>query len=233
MAIKVNHADFHLVKTEMERDYLRRICRLAPDNMAIVAPAQSKPMPLQPPARRSAPWLVFFTEPYQSGWWRSDEVYRDLLPRLWSLAQTCGLKLVFKLHPFESIQGHRRMLRRLIPEHERQIEVLAGPPSDQLWNNSQFALTVQSSTALECATLGIPVFLCAWLRDPFSGYVRQYARFGVGHVLESPEQIAEIPGLIASRSGESFHRQTPAAIRSDELMHLFAGSCSWPIASNA
>jgi len=234
MAIKVNHADFYLATNEMERDYMRRMCHFAADKIAIVASAQSKPRPLQPAARRSAPWLVFFTEPYQSGWWRSDEVYRDLLPRLWSLAQTCGLKLVFKLHPFESIKGHRGMLRRLIPEHERQIEVLAGPPSDQLWSSIQFALTVQSSTALECDVLGIPVFLCAWLRDPFSGYVQQYGRFGIGHVLESPEQIAEIPGLLTSRNGKPLKRQAVSgAIGSDELEHLFSRSCSLPMASNA
>jgi hypothetical protein len=233
MAIKTNHADSYLVKSEMERDYLRRICHLAPEKIVIAAPASSKPLPLQRMARRSAPWLVFFTEPYQSYCWRSDEVYRDLLPCLCSLAQTCGLKLVFKLHPFESIKGHRRMLRRLVPEHEHQIEVLADPPSDQLWNNTKFALTVQSSTALECAALGIPVFLCAWLRDPYSGYVQQYARFGVGHVLESPEQIAAIPGLLENQNGKSFQQQTPRrAIDSDELADLLSGAYSLPVASN-
>ncbi len=234
MAIKVNHADFYLVKSEMERDYLSRICHVPLDKIAIVVPAQSQPMPLHSMARRSAPWLVFFTEPYQSYWWRSDEVYRDLLPRLWALAQTCGLRLVFKLHPFESVRGHRGMLRRFLPENERQIEVVAGAPSEQLWHNTEFALTVQSSTALECAALGIPVFLCSWLRDPFSGYVQQYARFDVGHVLESPEQIAKIPGLLACQNAK--HLRRPAdrvAIGSDELLHLLSGACGFPLASNA
>ena len=234
MALKVNHADFYLVKSEMERDYLRRICHLAQEKITIAEPASSKPLPLSRAARRSAPWLVFFTEPYQNCWWRSDEVYRDLLPHLCSLAQTCGLKLVFKLHPFESIKSHRRMLRRLFPEQERQIEVLAGSPSDQLWNNTQLALTVQSSTALECAALGIPVFLCAWLRDPYSGYVQQYARFGVGHVLESSEQIAEIPGLLESQYGQSPQPQASRrAVDFDKLAHLFSGTYSLPVASNA
>jgi hypothetical protein len=142
------------------------------------------------------------------------------------------LRLVFKLHPFESVKGHRGMLRRLIPEHERQIEVVAGAPSDQLWNNTQFALTAQSSTALECAALGIPVFLCSWLRDPFSGYVQQYARFGVGHELESSGQIAEIPGRLGNRK----HLRRPTdrvANGSDELLHLLSGACAGPLASNA
>jgi hypothetical protein len=231
MAVKVNHADFYLVKSEMERDYLRRICHLAPERIAIAAPAQPKPSASQLGTRGSRPWLVFFTEPYQNCWWRKDEIYRDLLPRLCALAQSCGLRLVFKLHPFESIKGHRKMLRRLAPEQERQIEVLAGLPSERVWNNIQFALTVQSSTTLECAARDIPVFLCAWLRDPYSGYVLQYARFGVGHILDSPEQIAKIPELLATQNAapSTFRKATV----SEKLAQLFSGSYSLAAASNA
>jgi hypothetical protein len=233
-AIKMNHADFYLAKSEMERDYLRRICRVVPDKIVIAPPASPTPLFSQCVARRSAPWLVFFTEPYQSRGWRSDEVYRDLLTRLCSLAQTCGLRLVFKLHPFESIKAQRRMLRRLLPEQQRKIEVVAGRPSDQLWNNTRFAMTVQSSTALECAALGIPVFLCGWLRDPYSGYVQQFARFGVGHVLEAPEQLAEIPGLLESWNGKFLRpRASERTADSDDLAHLFSGTYSLPLASNA
>jgi hypothetical protein len=200
----------------------------------MAAPGSSKPPLLQNAARRSAPWLAFFTEPYESYGWRSDEVYRDLLPRLRSLAQTCGLRLVFKLHPFESIKGHRRMLRRLLPEHDREIDVIAGVPSNQLWYNTRFALTVQSSTALECVAAGIPVFLCAWLRDSYSEYVRQYARFGAGQVLESPEEIGEIPRLLERQSGKSFQpHSNRRPTDSGQLADLFSGTYSLPVASNA
>jgi hypothetical protein len=230
MAIKTNHADVYLAKSEMERDYLRRICRLAPEKIVVAPPMSSKPPRV---LRHSARWLVFFTEPYASSGWRSDEVYRDLLPRLCTLAQTCGLKLVFKLHPFESIKRHRKMLRRLVPQYERQIEVVAGPPSDQLWGDTRFALTVQSSTAVECRALGIPVFLCAWLRDSWAGYLQQYARFSVGHVLESPDQLSEIPELLANQNNKSI-RQGAAqeAIELEDLQDLFSGNYSLAVASN-
>jgi hypothetical protein len=229
MAIKANHADFYLAKSEMERDYLKRTCHVAPEKIA--APSWAKPGPLLRAPRRAAPWLVFFSEPYQSYGWRSDEVYRDILPRLRGLAQACGLKLVFKLHPFESIKGHRRMLRRLMPALEHPIEVLAGPPSDQLWNNTRLALTVQSSTAVECAALGIPVFLCAWLRDSYSGYVRQYGRFGVGYVLESSEQIADIPTLLMSYDEKSFQQQaTGNGTDPADFARLLSGTYSLPVA---
>jgi hypothetical protein len=234
MAFKENHADVYLAKSEMELDYLRRTCQLASEKMVLAAPALPKPLPLQHADRRSAPWLVFFTEPYQSYGWRNDEVYLDLLPRLCSLAQTCGLRLVFKLHPFETVEGHRRMLRRLVPEDERQIEVLAGPASDELWHNARLALTAQSSTALECASLRIPVFLCGWLRDSYSGYVQQYTRFGAGHVLESSAQIGMIPTLLEGRYGKAFQLQaTSSAVDPEGFAHLLSGTYPSPVASSA
>jgi hypothetical protein len=234
MAIKANYADFYLVKNEMERDYLKRICQVAPEKLVVAAPARTKPNSLQWATRRRAPWLVFFTEPYASYGWRGDEVYRDLLPRLHSLAQDCEMKLVFKLHPFETVKGCRKMLRRIISKHEREIEVLAGEASDQLWHNARVALTVQSSVVLECTALNIPVFLCAWLRDAYSGYVSQYARFDVGHVLMCPEQIAEVPKLLENGNGATFKQQAvPSEAASHELRQLFSADYSLPAVSTA
>ncbi len=230
MAIKMNLADFYLAKSEMEQDYLRRICHLAPEKIVLVAPPSSRLLS-QSMARRSAPWLVFFTEPYESYGWRNDEVYRDLLPRLRSLTQACGMKLVFKLHPFESVKGHRKMLRRLVPEQERDIDVIAGPPSDKLWNNTRCALTVQSSTALECSALGIPVFLFSWLQHSYSGYVQQYQRFGAGQVLESAEQIDEIPARLEQQTFQP--HAFPRATGASKLADLFSGAYPLAAASGA
>ncbi len=197
MATKTQHADFYLAKGEMERDYLLRVCQLAGETIVIGAPNASL-APLEHRNEAHRPWLVFFTEPYEAWAWRRDEVYRDLLPRLSSLAQTCGLKLVFKIHPFESVKSHRRLLRRHLPEEEaRQIGVLAGPPSPQLWQNTRFALTVQSTVALECTCLGIPVFLCSWLRDPYNAYLPQYASFGIGQTLNSPVDLERVPQMLS------------------------------------
>jgi hypothetical protein len=233
MAIKANHADVYLAKNEMERDYLGRVCGLDANTIALKPAPRPNLSPRQATMRQSdAGWLVFFSQPLPSLGWRTDETYRDLLPRLCSVAQEGGLKLVFKLHPFESIKECRRMLRRLIPERERNIELLAGPPSDYLWSNTRAAVTVQSSAALECAALDIPVFLCAWLRDPYSGYVQQYARFAVGHKLESPEQIAEIPGLLEKQDAKLFQRELLGrALDFGRLENLLAGAYSSPVAS--
>ena len=197
MAVKVSHADTYLAKGEMERDYLLRSCGV--DENKVVLGGQG--LPASPGTAKAKVqgrknWLVFFTEPYETTGWRSDEVYRDLLPKLWALAQSSGLKLVFKLHPFESVKGHRRILRKYLPQQEAEIGVIAGAPSAQLWSNTGCALTVQSTVALQCASLGIPVFLCHWLRDSTSGYVEQFSKFGVGRLLETADRLREIPRLL-------------------------------------
>jgi hypothetical protein len=149
-------------------------------------------------ATDSKPWLVFFTEPYGSAGWRIEEVYRDLLPRLLSLARESGLTLVFKVHPFESVKGQRSLLRKFLsPAELGEIVVLAGPASEELWAKTRFAMTVESTIALECAARGVPVFLCGWLQSTHAGYVAQYAEFAVGQLLDSPGQIANIPDRLA------------------------------------
>ena len=203
MAVKVAHADTYLAKGEIERDFLLRACGVAPEK--VVLGGQGLPSsadPVKPASQSAEPWLVFFTEPFQAAGWRTEEVYRDLLPKLWSLAHSCGLKLVFKLHPFESIKGHRRILRKFLPTQEPGIGVMSGAPSPQLWRNARFALVVQSTVALQCVSLGIPVFLCSWLRDSSAGYVEQFSKFGVGHILKSADELREIPRLL-ERNGRT------------------------------
>ncbi len=198
MAVKTPHADVYLAKGEIERDYLLQRCGVDSDKVVLggqgLQPASDLGRPSS--ARSGEPWLVFFTEPFGAAGWRQEQVYADLLPDLWALAESCGLKLVFKLHPFESVKGHRRLLRKYLPRQESRIAVIAGAPSAQLWRNTRFAVIVQSTVALQCAALGIPVFLCAWLKDSAAGYVEQFAKFGIGHVLKNACDLRQIPSLL-------------------------------------
>jgi hypothetical protein len=234
MAVKTPYADFYLAKSEMERDYLVRTCRVAGRKIILGAPASSNIPSMETPDHcRARSWLVFFSEAYHSGYWRTNEVYRELLPRLSALAQTCGLELVFKLHPFESIEAHRRLLRRLLPKDEAaQIRVIAGAPSAELWRKTRCALTGQSTVAMDCTSRGIPVFLCAWLRDTYTGYVRQYARFGIGQVLDSVEQIADVPGLLEARSAmPAASNKSPRPMDPERLRELLCRTLVSPVAA--
>ncbi len=209
MAVKVAHADTYLAKGEIERDFLLRSCGVASEKVVLGGQGLPSSAEQAKPAPPSAePWLVFFTEPFQAAGWRTEEVYRDLLPKLWSLAQSCGLKLVFKLHPFESVKGQRRILRKYLPQEEPAIAVITGAPSPQLWRNVRFALVVQSTVALQCASLGIPVFLCSWLRVSGAGYVEQFSKFGIGHKLESADELSEIPRLLEMKGSTVQMRPT-------------------------
>jgi len=234
MAIKTLHADFYLAKGEMEKDYLVRACQVPARQIITGAPPASPVPSIEAPyAASDRPWLVFFTEAYHSAAWRSDEVYGELLPRLSSLARVCGLQLVFKLHPFESVEAHRRMLRRHMSKSEAgQIRVIASAPSPELWRNTRFALTGQSTVAIDCTLRSIPVFLCAWLRDPFTGYVRQYTRFGIGQILDSAEQITDIPRLLEARSAAPpMNNRLRQTINPEMLRELLCGTSTRPVAA--
>jgi hypothetical protein len=201
MAMKVPHADIYIAKGEIERDYMLRFCEVSPEKVVLGGlglPADADPVTIAEQPAES--WLVFFSEPYQAAGWRTDEVYRELLPKLWALAQSCGLRLVLKIHPFESVKGLRRILRKYLPQQEPKIGVMAGAPSRELWRNTRVALTVQSTVALQCTSLGIPVFLFSWLRDPSLGYMEQYTKFGVGHALNSADELSGVPLLLAKRN---------------------------------
>jgi hypothetical protein len=234
MAMKKNHADWYLAKGEMEKDYLLRKCESTPEKIVVGGPGR-KDMIAQPiVGEGNKPWLVFFTEPYQAVGWRVDEVYREILPKLSVLATTCGLRLVFKLHPFESKNGHRRWLRRYLPREENETLIISGPATAELWRKTRFAMTVESTVALECTALRIPVFLCAWLRNPLTGYVQQFERFGAGIVLDNPQQISDIPFLLETRTvksaGEARLWQT---IEPEKLRELLSGNYSLRTASTA
>jgi hypothetical protein len=222
MSLKQNHADTYLAKSAMEQDYLTRVCRV-PCEKVVLAGFSSSRTKVSLESRSHAPWMVFFSEPYGISDWRIEEVYRDLLPPLIETAKKLGLKLVFKLHPFESARFHRRMLRRIVGFPVKDIAVLTGPPTPDLWDNTRLAFTVQSSTAVECHERGIPVFLCSWLRDPMSGYVSQFAWFEIGRVLLKSEEISEVPRFLNFRTDRQKREAATPIIDRKRLSQLFAG----------
>jgi hypothetical protein len=70
---------------------------------------------------------------------------------------------------------------------------------------------VDSSVAVECALRKIPFFLCGWLDFMGMGYLQQFARFGVARVLNTPEEIEQIPEMVAG------YRFVPATL--ERLWH--------------
>jgi len=218
MATKALSADFYLAKGDLEQDYLLNSCHMDPKKIVIGGPPHVLPEPV---VSTNKPWLVFFTEPYANSGWRADSVYKELLPHLCTLADECELELVFKLHPFESVKGHKNLVREFLSRDRfAKIQWIAGPPTPQLWNNIRFGMTVESTIALECAIRQVPVFLCAWLQSAYGGYLQQYAKFGVGHILSSPNEIQDVPQLLANwkncesaASGKIWHTMESTTLR--------------------
>jgi hypothetical protein len=78
----------------------------------------------------------------------------------------------------------------------RVVHLMDRPLTEELMKQIWFSCTVISTTALDCAMYGIPVFLCGWLDNWPFGYLDQFAAYGVGMKLSHPEEIAQIPLLL-------------------------------------
>jgi hypothetical protein len=207
-ALKTLPCDLYLAKNEMERDYLVRVCGLPTEKIVIGAPwtannasriepsvIESSAIELHPPAQTSA---ILFSEPYELSGLRVDEVYRELLPLLCQVARQSGRGVILKLHPFESRSQRRRVVDEVLtPEDRKLVNVIDGPLTSALMEQAWFGITVESTTVVDCLRNRVCCFLCGWLSLSPYEYPQQYARFGVGEVLQNARQLLEIPSRLA------------------------------------
>jgi hypothetical protein len=195
--IKELFSDVYLAKGEMERDYLLRMCRLPAERVILAGPPSPRSTPVHERSTAEGSDIIFFSEPYESLGWRIEDVYRELLPPLARLARESGRELVVKLHPFESRHERMAIIAKVLPPDDAaRVDVVEGPFTPQLVRNAWFAVTVESTTVIDCSLLGVPCFLCEWFNSSRYGYTGQYARFGVGRILKSPEQLNHLPQLL-------------------------------------
>ena len=189
--------DVYLAKTEAERDYLVRVCRLPEERIAIGAPSSAEGACDSTHQKRSS--AIFFSEPYEVYGMRAEEVYRELLPPLSRMARASGHDVIVKLHPFESRRQRSRMIREILGSADRtNVRVLDGPLTEELLSRAWFGITVESTTVIDCQRHGVPCFLCGWYTVIPCGYLDQYEKYGIGERLASAAEIAEIPTRIAN-----------------------------------
>lgn len=193
------HPGILLAKSRMEYDYLVRSCGVSPEKLEIVAPAFD---PLAPTAAAANPTsIVFFSEPYEISGGRCKEFYRDLLPPLAELAVRHNCELVIKLHPMESLHERQRFAEAALSKDQLQrSRVISGPLDGELLAQTWFAVTVLSTTAIDCARRHIPCFLCQWLDNSNYDYQKQFLKFGAATVLRSPEDLLTIPSQLETYS---------------------------------
>jgi hypothetical protein len=205
--LKELSSDLYLAKGEMERDYLLRVCHQPADRVIVAGPPLPRPIPApdrgkgkdedKDKDKDKLSLIVFFSEPYLGGSSRTEAIYREVLRPLARLARESGRKLVVKLHPFESRPERIERIRGALPPDEAAlVEVVAGPFTPELVARAWFAVTIESSTVIDCSLQGVPCFLCQWLSFSPYGYTRQYARFGVGRILESPLELDDVPRIL-------------------------------------
>jgi len=182
-----------LVKGEMEKDYLERAAAIDAARIIVAAPGVRKFV-----GRRESDGeaIVFFSQPYEIAGGRGDLIYREIMPRLHAVARANGRKLIVKLHPFESKRARQALLKSSLTTADA-FEIVDGTTPEQVISRAWCGVTLDSSVAMECALSEIPFFLCGWLDFTGDGYLQQFAKFGVAHVLDRPEEIQRIPSLVA------------------------------------
>lgn len=205
--LKTLPSDLFLAKSEMERDYLVRVCGFAPEKIALGAPRLQNYTGANGREKREFSHIIFFSEAYETSSARPEDIYRELLTPLLKLARSAGLKIVIKLHPFESAKERQWLIRRVFPHQDGELmTVVEGPLSPDLMRNAWFAITVESTAALDCTLRNVPCFVCEWLVLSSYGYVQQYERFGVGIMLRSPQEIESIPDILAKNDTQAVRK---------------------------
>ena len=124
---------------------------------------------------------------------RGGEIYREILRPLVAVAQELNRKIIVKLHPFESVRGRTRLLRSVLSADEFERVEISRAPASEILPRTFLGIGLDSSVAVECAQREIPYFMCGWLDFNGFGYMRQFARFGVGMLLDTPDEILSIP----------------------------------------
>lgn len=233
LLFKKSYADLSLVKGEMERDYMLQVSDIEPERVEIAAPAEDRhAMERESSGDASSGAIVLFSQPYEMGGGRTREIYREVLGPLLRVAQQLNRRIILKLHPFESRRGRARLLRSVLAGDEiERIEISSSPASEVL-PRTFLGIGLDSSVAVECAQREIPYFLCGWLDFGGFGYLRQFARFGVASVLETPDEIFSIPQRLAEFKPDRAKIERMWRPADDlRLDHFLFGTSGVPIAN--
>jgi hypothetical protein len=217
----------------MEEDYLLRVCGLAPDQVEVGAPAVSGELANEA-GHSDKPCIVFFSEPYEVAGGRCRGFYADILPPLVDLALSHGKRLIIKLHPSESVAERSGLVQRILRGEQRQVaRVVAGPLRSELLDDTWFGVSVMSTVTVECALMGIPCFLCAWLDVGPYAYIDQFARFGAGFRLGRADEIPKIPVTLRDyKVSRSVQENCRTPIKLQRLRSLLGMGLSREFAAN-
>lgn len=221
--LKPLSSDLYLAKGEMERDFLLRVCGLPAERVVLGGPKRSASTSNGRSAEKETSNIIFFSESYESGGWRAAEVYQELLPPLVRLAMESKRKLIVKLHPFESRHERTQILEKILSSSEAaMVELVEGPFTAQLVEQTWFGITVESTTVVDCALLGVPCFVCDWLSSSPRAYTRQFARFGAGRILHSPDELEKLPEILAEPAARLSENALLTPIEPDWLRQIIS-----------
>src|SRR5208282_726519 len=222
--IRRSVSDTYLVKGDMARDYWVSWCGQSADKIVVGGAAESLNS-LAASNQTKRDWIVFYSEAYELSTGRTQTFYAELLPELCSLAGRTTRKVIVKLHPFESLRMRKALVDRVLSAEQRSlVEIREGPMTPDLFSRAWCSLTVESSVAVESTINGVPCFLCSWFDASWYDYGKQFAKYGAGYPLDSPQRIREIPQLIEQcQVSEATRQRLQTTISPEHLESVLSG----------
>ena len=152
----------------MEWDYLQSTCGVDAHRIVMGEPSPRSDKNASV-WRENAPWITFFTEPYEADFWRADAIFREVLPRLCAVARRARKTVVLKLHPFESARQRTKLVKRVLSEADRKCKF----KRCTTLRRHSLAHLVRCDRGVYCGVRmcdsRIPAFLCGWLRHAYAG----------------------------------------------------------------
>ncbi len=227
LAIRRPASDMYLMKGEMAADYSVNWCGLPAGKVVVggpsLPPATSASTPTTSDAARD--WIVFYSEEYELSAGRTRAFYKELLPEVCQLASRTHSRVIVKLHPFESFRTRKALVENVLSSDQRKLVTLrTGAMTPDLFARAWCSLTVESSVAIENTLNGVPCFLCSWFDGSWYDYGKQFAKYGAGYPLDSPQRIRDIPKLMEQiRITDATQQRLQTTISAKNLESILCG----------
>jgi hypothetical protein len=215
-------SDVYLMRNEMAFDYSTGSSKIPPEKALLGAPPlHRKNSPSTSGTLRDR--IVFYSEAYELSSIRTQVFYAELLPQLCQLARSNNRRVIIKLHPFESGRERTALIDQILSSQDRSlVEIREGPMTPDLFARAWCSFTLESSVAVESTLAGVPCFLCSWFDVSWYGYAKQFAKFGAGHPIESPDQIQQVPQILQDfEISEATLQRLQTTITAEKLESIF------------
>lgn len=113
---------------------------------------------------RTAASTTVFTAPPIQPFWNPSVVYREFAHLARGVLRDPNATLLLRVHPLDRLRPWTTSVRKIDPEAERRLVVVAGGSLGETLARTRTAVLYRSTVFLSCLAAGIPVVALGWYR---------------------------------------------------------------------